>query len=363
MSLGIRIFQTGIRLLGQNSVVINTAGELRYNSATNRLQLFDTALRNITTDDGVATLTNKTLTTPVITTVNTGSGTFNFNTSGTITVPNATDTLVGKATTDTLTNKSISGSANTLSNIGDGSLSVSYLKADGTRPLTGNWSAGAFTITANSVQLGSAANTITGLSTIINGSGILTLPTSTDILVGRATTDTLTNKTFSAPLITNFITFPVITTPTIPPVGQFQFYFKSDGQLYYLNSAGTEFQVTTTASAGAGNLNAYFALEGAVIPFEHFGQHVQFGTLSLVNVKLGLVNLGATSSTVTIQLNQYRSGAFLNSATASITVAAGLYATSVSAALTGTLSLLSGDLITADVNSVTGAPEWLTIEY
>lgn len=50
--------------------------------------------------------------------VKNGSGTLNVNSSGTITVPNGTDTLVGKATTDTLTNKSISGSTNTISNVG-----------------------------------------------------------------------------------------------------------------------------------------------------------------------------------------------------------------------------------------------------
>jgi hypothetical protein len=50
-------------------------------------------------------------------TIKNGSGTVNVNTSGTVTVPNATDTLVGKATTDTLTNKSMSGGSNTFTSI------------------------------------------------------------------------------------------------------------------------------------------------------------------------------------------------------------------------------------------------------
>jgi hypothetical protein len=83
------------------------------------------------------TLTNKTLTSPIISTI---------SNTGTLTLPTSTDTLVGRATTDTLTNKTL------------------------TSPV---------------------------ISTISN-TGTLTLPTSTDTLVGRATTDTLTNKTISA---------------------------------------------------------------------------------------------------------------------------------------------------------------------
>jgi hypothetical protein len=87
------------------------------------------------------TLTNKTLTTPIISTI---------SNTGTLTLPTSTDTLVGRATTDTLTNKTL------------------------TSPI---------------------------ISTISN-SGTLTLPTSTDTLVGRATTDTLTNKTLTSPTLT-----------------------------------------------------------------------------------------------------------------------------------------------------------------
>ena len=90
----------------------------------------------VATLTGTQTLTNKTLTTPIISSI---------SNTGTLTLPTSTDTLVGRATTDTLTNKTL------------------------TSPV---------------------------ISTISN-SGTLTLPTSTDTLVGRATTDTLTNKTIS----------------------------------------------------------------------------------------------------------------------------------------------------------------------
>jgi hypothetical protein len=97
----------------------------------------------VTTLTGTQTLTNKTLTTPVISSI---------SNTGTLTLPTSTDTLVGRATTDTLTNKTLT----------------------------------------------------TPVITSISNTGTITLPTSTDTLVGKATTDTLTNKSIS--LGTNTIT-------------------------------------------------------------------------------------------------------------------------------------------------------------
>jgi hypothetical protein len=90
----------------------------------------------------------------------------------------------------TLTNKTISGSTNTLSNIGNSSLTNSSV-----------------TIGSTSVSLGSTAATVAGLTltsptiSSITNTGTLTLPTSTDTLVGRNTTDTLTNKTLTSPTV------------------------------------------------------------------------------------------------------------------------------------------------------------------
>ena len=96
-----------------------------------------------------------------------------------VTLPDATTTLVGRDTTDTLTNKSISGTGNTLTNIGNSSLVNS---------------------TISGVALGSNLFTLTigtGLTgTSYNGSAAVTVAIDSTV-VTLTGTQTLTNKSIS----------------------------------------------------------------------------------------------------------------------------------------------------------------------
>jgi hypothetical protein len=74
-------------------------GSVVWDSDDNLLTVGDGSSRKVMVDTTTAqTLTNKTLTSPVISTI---------SNTGTLTLPTSTDTIVGRATTDTLTNKTL----------------------------------------------------------------------------------------------------------------------------------------------------------------------------------------------------------------------------------------------------------------
>jgi len=136
-----------------------------------------------TKNAAVATLTNKTIDTAGPNTIKVNGNTLAATAgSATVTVPNSSDTLVGRNTTDTLTNKTLTAPAiSTISNSGTVTLPT------GTRTLVARDTTDTLTNkTLTSPVIGTIVNT-----------GTLTLPTATDTLVGRQTTDTLTNKTIS----------------------------------------------------------------------------------------------------------------------------------------------------------------------
>ena len=251
---GTAVFETQITFEGATDDAHETILAITDPTA-DRTITFPDATGTVVTTTATQTLTNKTLTSPTI-----AGGTFSGTFTGTqdltsvvlaggsplvfegatadahettlavvdptadrtVSIPNATDTLVGKATTDTLTNKTIDLDSNTvtgsLTEFNSALQSNSFVSLTGTETLTnktltsptinGGTFSGSFTGTSNLTGL-----VLSGASPLVfegatddahettlafvdpTGDRTITFFNATDTLVGKATTDTFTNKT------------------------------------------------------------------------------------------------------------------------------------------------------------------------
>lgn len=153
-----------IRFNGATSGTTNVAGPAVGSSNTVTLpNITDTLVSKTSTD----TLTNKTIDTAGPNTIKVNGNTLSATAgTATVTVPNATTTLVGRDTTDTLTNKTI----------------ISPIIS---------------TSTADQITFNGSSTGATVLKASAAAGGTMTMPNATDTFVGKATTDTLTNKSIS----------------------------------------------------------------------------------------------------------------------------------------------------------------------
>lgn len=147
----------------------------------------------VATLTGSQTLTNKTLTTPVISTI---------SNTGTITLPTSTDTLVGKATTDTLTNKTLTSAVLNDTISGTSIKDEDNMSSDSASHLATQQSIKAYVDTqVATVPVGDITSVVAG--TGLTGGGTsgdvsLDIDSTVTTLTG---TQTLTNKTLTSPVL------------------------------------------------------------------------------------------------------------------------------------------------------------------
>ena len=139
---------------------------------------------SIATYTGTETLTNKTLTTPVIASI---------SNSGTVTIPTGTDTLVARATTDTLTNKTLTNP--TVTNYVETVVAIGTVTTSNTISLT-NGTVQTATLTA------STACTFTMPTATAGKSFVLLLKQAAATGNGTATFTSVKFGTAGAPTIT-----------------------------------------------------------------------------------------------------------------------------------------------------------------
>lgn len=190
----------------------------------------------------------------------------------------ANSILVSRDSTDTLTNKTISGAANTISNVslttgvtgvlptangGTGQNSTATFPTSGvvvteagTQTLTGKTIDGDLN-TVQDLALTSLKTVLGDANKVIrrDASGIVvsdnTIPNSSALVTIDATQD-LSNKELTAPLVDDYLDINEESAPSTPASGRVRVYAKTDKKLYKKDSTGLE---TSIGGSGAGEKN------------------------------------------------------------------------------------------------------------
>lgn len=218
--------------------------------------------------DTAQTLTNKTLTSPVMSSI---------TNTGTLTLPTSTDTLVGKATTDTFTNKSIDATTNTLTNIANASvaaaaaIALSKLAATtASRALVSDASGFVTAATTTATEIGYVNGVTSAIQTQINDKAPIASPTFTgtstvaQLIDSGLTADTVPYANASKQLTSSAVTptelgyvsgvtsaiqtqINAISATTVPS-GQISMYGGSSAPSGYLLCDGSAVSRTTYAA-------------------------------------------------------------------------------------------------------------------